>query len=68
MSAGTNLVDATKICDDSVHSGNMLEKSWDGLKKFCLVHGFRSFWIRGGKLIRLGFFLTILLFSATVHK
>lgn len=45
-----------------------LEKTWDGLKKFCFLHGFRSFWIRGGKLIRLRFFLIVLLFSATVQK
>lgn len=46
----------------------MLEMPWDGLKKFCFLHGFRNFWIRGGKSIRLEFFLTVLLFSATVQK
>lgn len=68
MSTGTNLVDATKSCDKSVHAGDVLEKSWDGLKKFCFLHSFRSFWIRGGKLIRLGFFLIVFLFSATAQK
>lgn len=56
VSAGTNLVDATKSCDDSIHAGNMLGKSWDGLKKFCFLHSFGSFWIRGGKWMRLEFF------------
>lgn len=56
MSAGTNLVDATKSCDESIHIGDMLEKSWDGLTKFCSLHGLMSFWLRGGKSIRLGVF------------
>lgn len=46
MNTGTNLVDATKIWDESVLAGDMME-SWVSLKKLCFLHGFSSIWTRG---------------------